>query len=242
MSGLPDRLVPIASQTGGPNMRRIIEAPGEWGLMISATGEHNLRGLPDDRMVAIDNGVVTSCNRAAKEAGLERFDMLEPEAMRDASRLGWDPTPFKKVVERFGARASWVVLPDIIAGGHESLGRSLAWAQWCLDRVERVLVPVQDGMDPARVGEHLGDRVGIFVGGSTEFKEQTSGPVWGALSRSRGCWLHVGRVNTCRRIFICQDAGAHSFDGTSVSIFGQKTMRKLDGAARQTHMFGERAR
>jgi hypothetical protein len=226
----------MASQTGGDNMRRIIEAPGQWGLMLSAEGEHNLRGIPDDRVVGLDNGVVTACNTEAKRRGLSGFADLPADDLVEVCR-GWDPTLYAKIVERFGARADFIVLPDLIAGGTESLARSSEWIPWALARCDRALVPVQDGMAADNVRPILSDRIGIFVGGLTEFKESTVGPVWGPLAREVGCWLHVGRVNTARRIFICKDAGAHSFDGTSASIFGRATLRKLDGASRQRGLF-----
>ena len=40
-----------------------------------------------------------------------------------------------------------------------------------------------------------------------------------------------------RRIRLCQDAGADSFDGTSPVLF-PKTLGKLDRERRQGHLFG----
>lgn len=71
--------------------------------------------------------------------------------------------------------------------------------------------------------EHLlSPRVGIFVGGApdTDFKERTT-PMWATACRRAGAWCHVGRVNTQRRIAICQAAGATSFDGTSATRFAK---------------------
>jgi len=44
-------------------------------------------------------------------------------------------------------------------------------------------------------------------------------PAWGALARELGCWLHIARVNSARRIRLCHLAGANSFDGTCVTKF-----------------------
>jgi hypothetical protein len=43
---------------------------------------------------------------------------------------------------------------------------------------------------------------------------------------------HVGRVNTARRIRLCAEAGADSFDGTSVTMFSC-TLPLLESARRQ---------
>jgi len=54
---------------------------------------------------------------------------------------------------------------------------------------------------------------------------------WGDLARQMNCYLHVDRVNTARRIRLCQKAGAASFDGTSISRFAT-TIERLDSTRR----------
>jgi hypothetical protein len=135
----------------------------------------------------------------------------------------------------FGAAADWVVAPDIVAGGPASLDLSLSWLDRCLSACPRVLLAVQDGLTPIDVSPFLGARVGLFVGGSTDWKIATMRQ-WGALGRDRGCWVHVGRVNTARRINYCHDAGVTSFDGTSASRFAV-SLPPLDNARRQCHLF-----
>jgi hypothetical protein len=91
--------------------------------------------------------------------------------------------------------------------------------------------PAKDGMEESDVRPFLGERVGLFVGGSTAWKLATLAQ-WARLGREVGCWVHVGRVNSSRRIAACAGVGATSFDGTSVSRFA-KTLRPLDAARRQ---------
>lgn len=82
----------------------------------------------------------------------------------------------------------------------------------------------------------LGPDVGLFLGGSTDWKLRTMRS-WGRLAAKVGCHFHVARVNTGRRIRLCQDAAADSFDGTSVTKFAVTTPR-LTSAVRQGHLFG----
>ena len=101
-----------------------------------------------------------------------------------------------------------------------------------VDRVPgRQLLAVQDGMTPADVAEHVGPHRGIFVGGSTEWKLRTM-LEWGAFCRGAGAYLHIGRVNSVKRIALCVASGANSIDGTSASRFSVTTA-KLTNAARQ---------
>jgi hypothetical protein len=120
----------------------------------------------------------------------------------------WDRAAFVRCLDLLGADADWVVAPDIVLGGSASLDLSLGWLGSLLDSTARVLLAVQDGHTAAQLAEHLGPRVGLF------------------------CWLHVGRVNTARRISICAAASATSFDGTSATKFSN-TLRALDAARRQ---------
>ena len=94
-----------------------------------------------------------------------------------------------------------------------------------------MLIPVQNGMTAADIRPLVNDRVGIFVGGDTDWKISTL-PVWGRLAAETGCYLHVGRVNTRRRIKLCATCGVDSFDGTSVSRFAV-TIHHLDAEVRQ---------
>lgn len=156
-----------------------------------------------------------------------------------STSTAWDEAGFSALVERWASGADWVVAPDIVCGGAQSLALSDAWIPRLLSACRRVLLAVQDGhtVDDAR--PRLSERVGLFVGGSTEWKLATL-PQWGALAREPCSWLHVGRVNTARRIRACAAVGASSFDGSSPVQF-PSTLAKLDNARRQPSMFGGEA-
>jgi hypothetical protein len=197
-------LIPYASRTGTRRNLDALRVAG-WRLLVSATGVLRHEGFP----YALDNGAWT-----AFQAGRPFDEQLFTTALR---KLGRD--------------ADWTVIPDIVAGGAMSLEFSLRWMRLVLDECERGLLAVQDGMSPDDVGHLIGPRVGLFVGGSTKWKEQTLA-TWSSLARDRQAWCHVGRVNTRRRILACSSAGVTSFDGTSASRFA-KTLPLLDGSRRQ---------
>lgn len=163
----------------------------------------------------------------------------------------WPESDFCGLVDELGAGADWIVLPDIVSGGVASLSLSLSW----VDRLSGLrLLPVQDGMTPDDVRPHLSESVGIFLGGSCANSPEKPGycadfpngwkidtmRAWGDLAREAGCYFHVARVNTARRIRYCQDAGADSYDGTSPSIYSITT-RKLFYATAQGHLFRRKA-
>lgn len=164
--------------------------------------------------------------------GFDRFCVDNGAWSAFCQGTAWDPGAFSALVDAVGT-GDFVVAPDIVAGGLASLALTESW----LPRLPGLrLIAVQDGMTPADVRPLLGATVGIFVGGSTDWKLATL-PAWGRLAKEAGCYLHVGRVNSKRRIYACAYVGADSFDGTSVSRYAV-TLPKLDGARRQPSLFG----
>lgn len=184
-------MILYASQTNTRRNLAIMRSYG-WRLMIAATGQWNTHHFP----YALDNGA-WHCFQHGK---------------------GWDPMLFQLLLLRLGDGADFVVVPDIVAGGLESLAFSAEWLTRLDGLACRKLIAVQDGMREDDVAPLLGDDVGIFVGGSTEWKESTI-PAWGALRRATACYMHVGRVNTARRIRKCLAAGVDSIDGSSASRY-----------------------
>lgn len=196
-------MIGYASRTGTRRNLDALAAAG-WRLMISAKGALRSEGFP----YALDNGAWN-----AFTAGLP-----------------FDEEAFLRAYGLLGRGADFAVLPDIVAGGLASLAFSRAW----LARLEPVcplMLAVQDGMAAGDVEHLVSPSLGIFVGGSTEWKEATMA-AWGFLARARGARLHVGRVNTVRRIRLCHAARADSFDGSGPSRFANELAR-LDLARRQ---------
>ena len=147
--------------------------------------------------------------------------------------------PFWNLIERHGAVCDFVVLPDIVAGGLKSLDFSMGWLSR-LCHLKLLLLPVQDGMDVTTVSKVLRDEthLGIFLGGSTEWKLATMYQ-WGCVATALDRYYHVGRVNTRRRIRLCAEAGADSFDGTSATMYSE-TLPMLDDARRQPSLLTPR--
>lgn len=144
----------------------------------------------------------------------------------------FDENAFSDFIQRVGVGADFVIVPDIVAGGMESLRFSRSWMPR-LRHLRHLLLPVQDGMSPEDVGLFLSEYpcAGIFLGGSTEWKLKTMYG-WGMVAHSFGRWYHVGRVNTARRIRLCAEAGADSFDGTSATMYSD-TLPMLNDASKQ---------
>jgi hypothetical protein len=205
-------VIAYASRTGTRKSLASLRACG-WRLMISAKGVLRTEGFA----YALDNGAWTA----------------------HANGQPFDEVAFLVAFERLGAKADFAVVPDVVGGGAASLEFSLRW----LDRLRPapcpLLLAVQDGMAVADVASLVGPRLGIFVGGTTEWKVNSVAG-WGRLAGTTGAYLHVGRVNTRKRIVLCTAAGADSFDGSAVSRWAIH-LPLLDSARHQPDFFGGEA-
>lgn len=205
-------LIGYASNTG---TKRNLQALRDhrWGIMLTPDNPKPRQGLH----YAIDNGAWWA------------YQQQKP----------FREKPFIELVEEHGADADFVVIPDIVAGGANSLDFSLSWLPR-LEHLKKLLLPVQDGMGATEVCALLRreSSLGIFLGGSTEWKLRTM-PQWGAVAAALNRHYHIGRVNTKRRIRLCAEAGADSFDGTSATMFSC-TLPMLEAARRQPSLFSPR--
>ena len=197
-------MIAYAARTGTRRNLAALRAAG-WRLMLSPRGVMNAHGFS----YALDNGAWTAFTHG--------------ESMLDIDK-------FERACRTHGHAADWVVAPDIVMGGRASLDLSFGWLPHLRRKGFRVAIAVQNGHEPDDIGHALTSDVGIFVGGDAEWKERTA-TMWCRLARRHGSWCHVARVNTARRLHICAEAGATSFDGSSASRYS-KTLPLLDAARR----------
>jgi hypothetical protein len=207
-------MIGYASNTGTRQNLAALRTAG-WRIFITPSDSH--QKPPEGFRYACDNGA-WSCHTQQKP---------------------FNRTRFIRLVERFGAGADFVVIPDIVAGGVGSLEFSRSWMPF-LKYLRLLLLPVQDGMRSEQVDEFLREypKVGIFLGGSTEWKLREMW-AWGIVAHTLGRYYHVGRVNSCRRIQLAEEAGAHSFDGTSPSRY-VCNLPMLEAARQQSRLFTTR--
>jgi len=101
-------------------------------------------------------------------------------------------------------------LPDIVAGGLRSLEFSLAWLERLPDWPWYLVV--QDGMRLEEVEPELPSVAGLFLGGTTRFKQ--SALLWARLAHAHGKRFHFARAGTLARIELAQRVGADSLDSS----------------------------
>jgi hypothetical protein len=194
--GLTDRythLVPYSAiSVGQQNMKYYDQYPWRW--LISPFRPNSNAWKKNCNGYAIDNGAFVYGKRG----------------------LPFDEEPFLKDVDAFGEGADFIVIPDVLYNAEETLSIAERW----IERLEGypLLIVAQDGMTKKDLEVFTRRGIGVFIGGSTEFK--LGSMKWVAdLCNQYRVLCHVGRVNSALRMSKCLQAGAHSFDGSGPARF-----------------------
>jgi hypothetical protein len=129
------------------------------------------------------------------------FDMLD--ALRDRAPVG---------------DCLFVTVPDAVA---DPIGTLRGWLRWS-EGVRRRGLPLgfvaQDGCERGLVPPWWSFDA-LFVGGSTEWKLGPDAERLVREAKERGKWVHVGRVNSAKRIAYAASIGCDSVDGTQWVMF-----------------------
>lgn len=137
----------------------------------------------------------------------------------------WDVGRWLATLERYQGVPGclWAVVPDVVG---DARGTNSLWCRWMhavLDRGYRAAYVLQDGCRGIPLGASA-----VFVGGTDEFKLGPQARRLVEIAKTEtGCWAHMGRVNSLKRLRYAQAIGCDSVDGT-YAVFGMsKNLPKL---------------
>lgn len=141
---------------------------------------------------------------------------------------GWDKTKersFSKMLGRIcrdGRREScrFVAAPDFVADAERTLERFACWQPIIAACGLPVALVAQDGLTPACAPWEKLDC--LFIGGSTEWKLSLAAEELILEAKACAKWVHVGRVNSFRRVRHFHEIGVDSIDGTCFSRWPDK--------------------
>ena len=147
--------------------------------------------LPGHGYFAIDNGCFS-----------------KPHAFR------WEKYAAKveRMLREAGDRCLFATAPDIPFDADGTLARFDEYLPRMKATGARIALVTQDGMQTEDI--RWNDIDALFVGGSTAWKTGYESSVLIAEARRRGKWVHMGRVNSLKRINAARSMGCDSADGT----------------------------
>lgn len=112
----------------------------------------------------------------------------------------------------FAGACLFATAPDVVGDAKATLDRSIP----ALPRLREAGYPAalvgQDGLEHMEVPWDAFDA--LFIGGSTNWKLSESAAALARHARSLGKWVHMGRVNSLKRLRIAESIGCDSVDGT----------------------------
>jgi len=183
-----------------------------YGVMLTpATWKY--RNVIKWRYWALDNGAFAFWNKG------QPFDEVNYEYT------------IREKVPRADSPPDFITLPDIIAGGEESLRFSMEWRAKLQDLDHPWYFVVQDGMSTEDVEPIIKDMAGLFVGGTVPWKMKT-GESWVELAHHHGIPCHIGRAGTRRRVLWAKRIGCDSIDSTAFAR-EKHGFKKLEGLDEQ---------
>ena len=176
-----------------PSTPRVREAMGSGVLDMIATPKQGNR-LPDAVTWCADNGC---------------YGKGYPG---DDKWLAWLDTYTAEQRER----CLFATAPDVVGDAVATLARSAVW----LPRIRALGYPAalvaQNGLESLDVPWDTFDV--LFIGGDTAWKLGPDARVLVAEAKARGKWVHMGRVNSERRMRYADAIGCDSADGTYLAF------------------------
>lgn len=118
----------------------------------------------------------------------------------------------------------FAVVPDVVGDHTATVDRWELYAMTVRELGFRPAFVLQDGCEPDLIPC---DADCVFVGGSTEWKLGPTAARCVRYAKSEGMWVHMGRVNSLRRLRIAADLGCDSVDGTFLAFGPDANLPRL---------------
>lgn len=154
-----------------------------------------------------------------------------------------DPPAFRRLLAKVAGHPGcrFVACPDVVGDARATLAAFDAWESEVRASGQPVALVGQDGAEALDLP--WGRIDALFVGGSTAWKESGAALSLTEEAKALGKWVHVGRVNTYRRLRKVHDWGTvDSVDGTCFSKWPDKYfpwfIRKLGQLQAQAVLWG----
>lgn len=139
---------------------------------------------------------------AADNGAFAGFNETAWRSMLDAV-TGVDGCLFCVAPDAVGDAKATAEMWDAYRGDIADAGLPAAWV-------------AQDGADANSIPA---DADAVFIGGTDDFKFSAAAVGIVRQAKQSGHWVHVGRVNSLRRLRLCQSIGADSVDGSRWNRF-----------------------
>lgn len=135
----------------------------------------------------------------------------------DAYNDGFKPAAWHQMMDRLTGidGCLWVAAPDVVGDADATLDLFDEWAPVVAQYGRPIALVAQDGLTENTVPWLEIDA--LFIGGTTEFKESDQARRLIVAAKQQGKLVHMGRVNSRRRLRLAKQWGCDSVDGTAIA-------------------------
>lgn len=152
----------------------------------------------------------------------ERITRYElPIALDNGAFSNFQPKKYRSIIQRIHnqqVKIEWITVPDKVGDCTTTLSLFQTWQPELAD------LPLayvgQDGCEDQDIPWTA--FVCLFIGGTTKWKLSTAACSVMAEAKRRGKTLHLGRVNSLKRIRFAYANHCDSFDGSQCNIWSRK--------------------
>ena len=144
-------------------------------------------------------------------------------AIDNGAFAGLDEKKFMKIVNNYknNKKEIFIAVPDIVGNHKETLKMFNNWRDILSDY--NLGFVAQDGMTKNDIPK---EAQAVFIGGSTEFKLGKIAFEIIQIAKEKGLWVHMGRVNSLKRIKYAYESNVDSIDGTKYAMFDKVHLKK----------------
>lgn len=146
---------------------------------------------------------------------------------------GLDEAAFVRMLERnkqYAASCKWVAVPDVFNpndldnNARATLDSFEKWSSVVASYGYPLALVAQNGLENMLDDIPWNDIVCLFIGGDTAWKLGEGVKLLVTEAKARGKWVHMGRVNTQRRLYHASVIGCDSVDGQGFSRYGKRDL------------------
>lgn len=123
----------------------------------------------------------------------------------------------------------FVTCPDVVGDADTTFKLYLKWARELLGRDLPLGYVGQDGATPDKVPWN--GMSALFIGGTTDWKLGPEARELVETAKEKGKWVHMGRVNSIKRLEYAKEIGCDSIDGSSLSMYTDRWLAMFAEAA-----------
>jgi hypothetical protein len=140
-----------------------------------------------------------------------------PWAADNSAFSAWDEPAFVRLVARLSGRPAclFLAVPDVVGDAHATLEAFRSW----VPRLRPAGLPLALVGQDGAAALPWDDFDSYFIGGTDAWKLSRASWHLAQEAKDRGKHLHMGRVNSIRRLDVAYAWGCDSVDGSGMSMF-----------------------